>query len=95
MPNTFQFEIITLSGKPYTGKVASLVVPGEKGYFGVLANHAALISNCVFGKLKIREESGNEIFFQTGKGFFEVIKNQAVLLAAAAEKIPASSSPGS
>lgn len=87
--STFNFEIVTLSGKPYAGKVSSLVIPGEKGYFGVLANHAALISSCAPGKLKVREESGNEVFFQTGTGFFEVIKNQAVLLTDQAEKISA------
>ena len=62
---TFQFEIITLAGKPYSGKVKSLVVPGEKGYFGVLVNHASFVSNCVPGKLKIKEEE-NEIFLTPG-----------------------------
>ena len=86
MAPTFHFDIITLNGKSYSGKVRSLMVSGAKGYFGILANHAAFISSCVPGRLKIMEESGNEIFFQTGKGFFEVVKNRAVLLVSSAEK---------
>ena len=88
MPN-FQFDIITLNGKPYSGEVKSLVVSGEKGYFGVLANHAAFMSTCVPGKLTIKEAAGNELAFRTEKGFFEVVKNKAVLLTSSAEKISA------
>ena len=77
---SYQFDIITLDGKPFSGRITSLVVPGEKGSFGVLANHAALISTCVPGKLKIREESGNESVYEAGRGFFEVVKNRAVFL---------------
>ena len=87
MTPAFYFDIITLDGKPYSGKVTSLVIPGEKGSFGVLASHARLISTCVPGKLKIKEESGAEFWFQTGKGYFEVAKNEAVLLARTAEKL--------
>ena len=89
MTPKFQFDVITLSGKPYSGSVTSLVIPGEKGYFGVLANHAALISTCVPGKLKVKDEAGNESWFQTGKGFFEVKKNKALLLSTACEKTSA------
>ena len=84
---TFQFDIITQSGKLYSNRVQSVTVPGEKGSFGVLANHASLISTCVVGKLKILEESGQELFFRTSVGFFEVVKNQAVFLGKSAEQI--------
>ena len=87
----FRFDIVTMSGKAFSGNVSSLMIPGEKGYFGVLANHAALISTCVPGKLKIKDESGNESWFQTGKGFFEVVKNKAVFLSSAAVKIESAS----
>lgn len=82
---TFQFDIITLQGKAYSGEVESLVLPGAVGSFGVLANHASLISNCAAGKLKIREKADREIRYETGKGFFEVVKNRAILLASSAK----------
>ncbi len=90
MTPAFHFDIVTLDGAPYSGQVISLMVPGEKGFFGVLANHARLISTCAPGKLKIKEESGAELWFRTGKGYFEVAKNQAVLLANTAEKLSTS-----
>ena len=83
---SFTFDLITQDGRAYSGNVESLVVPGEKGSFGVLANHAAFVSSCVPGKLKVTEENGNEVLFQMGKGFFEVVKNKAVLLTNVAEK---------
>jgi len=76
----FQFQLITPAGKVYAGEAVSLVVSGERGYFGVLARHAPLIANCSAGKLKVREKDGREMRFETGKGFFEVFRNQAVLL---------------
>jgi len=82
----YQFEIITLEGKAFSGSVTSLVLPGEEGSFGVWANHASLISTCVPGKLKLREESGSEQFFLTQNGFFEVVKNRAIFLTTSAEK---------
>ena len=84
---SFQFEVVTVNGKPYAGKVTSLVVPGEKGSFGVLANHAAFISTCTPGKLKAREQNGSEFWFEVGGGFFEVAKNRAILLTNSFEKI--------
>ncbi len=80
MPFNFTFDLITQNGRAYSGTVESLVVPGEKGSFGVLANHAGLISTCVPGKLKIRETNQKEILYQVGSGYFEVFKNKAVLL---------------
>ncbi len=84
---TFQFDVITHNGKLYSGHAQSIMIPGEKGLFGVLANHAALISTCVPGKLKIREASGHELFFETSEGFFEVAKNQAVFLVGSAQPL--------
>ena len=85
--NGFTFELITQNGRAYSGAVESLVVPGEKGFFGVLRNHAGLISTCVSGKLKIRESNQKELLYQVGGGYFEVFKNKAVLLAESAESL--------
>lgn len=87
MPKTFAFEIMTPQRTIYSSKVSSLVVPGTEGYFGVLANHAALVANSNGGKLKIREESQSEKFFKVGPGIFEIFKNRAVLLTKQAEAL--------
>ena len=80
MASTFHFEILTPEKVFYRGVVSSLVTPGFDGYFGVLANHTSLIARSNGGKLKIRETSGEERFFQLGAGIVEVLRNRVVFL---------------
>lgn len=76
----FDFCIITPKGIPFSGKVVSLMLPGEDGRFGVFAHHAALVAVCNRGKLKILDESNRETWYQAEAGFFETANNRAVLL---------------
>ncbi len=81
MSKVFNLSVISPEKVVYEGKVVSLVVPSALGYLGVLANHAPFISNLVSGKIIVREESGKTVVFQyQGKGFFEVLKNNAVVI---------------
>ena len=93
MANSYQFEILTPEKIFYSGTVTSLVAPGSQGYFGVLAHHAPLISRSSGGKLKIRETSEEERFFQVGPGIVEVLKNRVIFLTKKAETIPAEARP--
>ena len=77
---SFQFEILTPEKVFYTGQASSLVAPGTDGYFGVLAHHAPLIARSNGGRLKIRETSEQERFFQIGAGIIKVLKNRVVIL---------------
>jgi F-type H+-transporting ATPase subunit epsilon len=83
---TFSFEMITPDSRLFSGNVTSLTIPGKQGSFGIWANHAAFISTCVPGAVKIREESGRELHFKTGKGYFEIVKNRAVFLTDVAQE---------
>lgn len=78
---SYQLQVITPQGKAYEGQVEHAQIPGDPGFFGVLSNHAPLISSSLGGPLSIREKGGKNRFFQVGPGFFEVRKNQAVFLA--------------
>ncbi|MBI4550468.1 MAG: F0F1 ATP synthase subunit epsilon [Candidatus Omnitrophica bacterium] len=80
MAKTYALKIITPDGAMYEGPVTSAVVPGEAGYFGVLANHAPLATTCAPGNLRFRDASGIEHEYRVGEGFFEVIHNRATLL---------------
>ena len=73
MPSTFQLEILTPGQTFYAGEVTSIVAPGTDGFFGVLAHHASMIAKSNGGKLKIREISNQERFFQVGPGIVEVL----------------------
>ena len=76
----FNLQIISPDRVEFEGQVESLVAPGEAGYFGVLANHTAMLSNLVEGKLSVREAAGEEKQYQIGGGFLEVHKNKVVVL---------------
>ena len=93
MANSYQFEILTPEKIFYSGAITSLVAPGFEGYFGVLTHHAPLISRSSGGKLKIRETSEEERFFQVGPGIVEVLKNRVIFLTKKAETIPAEARP--
>lgn len=81
MEKTFNLEIITLQNSVYSGKVVSLVVPAELGYLGVLALHAPLVANLTAGKITLRRESGEKLFFiSQKKGFLQVLKNNVTVL---------------
>ena len=73
MPASYQLEILTPEQTFYSGEVTSIVAPGTNGFFGVLAHHASMISKSNGGKLKIRETSNQERFFQLGPGIVEVL----------------------
>lgn len=83
----YSFKIITAEKVFYEGKVVSSIIPGEVGYLGVLANHAPLVTTCVPGRLFFRDIQGAEHYYQTEKGFLEVLHNQVTLLT---EKVSAS-----
>lgn len=93
MATPFQCEIITPAKTVYQGTVYSLVCPGMNGSFGILANHAPLISRSAGGKLKITEASG-DLFFKIGPGLIETSKNRAVILTREADTfLPSSAEP--
>ena len=78
-------EIVTPFGKTLTEEVSSCVVPGIKGQFQVLKNHAAVISNIAVGAIKVKNLEKNEIFIATSGGFCEVRDNSVKIIVESAE----------
>lgn len=74
-------EIITPSKIGYKGNVTSVTVPGTKGNFQVLFNHAPIISSLEIGEIKIDEKGGEKLLFATSGGTIEVSKNKIIILA--------------
>lgn len=79
-------EIITPSRQAFKGIVKSLTVPGSLGSFQVLFNHAPLLSTFEIGKIKIVNQTDEEIEFTTGGGTIEVIDNKILILADSLER---------
>lgn len=77
----FKLSIYTPEKAVFEGNTVSLIVPAEKGYLGVLANHAPLIASLKCGKIIIKKNSGETVTVApSGKGFLEVDKNEVTIL---------------
>lgn len=74
-------EIITPDKSIYSGLVKLVQLPGAKGTFEILNNHAPIISILQKGKIKVVEENGNEIFFDVDGGVAENKDNKIIVLA--------------
>jgi len=74
-------EIITPVKKVYSGQVKLVRLPGSKGSFEILNNHAPIISTLEKGMIKVVEESGQELFFDVEGGVVENKDNKIIVLA--------------
>lgn len=81
METSFKVGIYTPEKTIFENEAVSLVAPGEYGFFGIMAHHAPFISSLVPGQIVVKDKAGKGIVIQSsGKGFFEVSNNKAVLL---------------
>ncbi len=78
-------EIITPSKIIYSGNVKSITIPGTKGSFQVLYNHAPIISSFEIGRIKVIDTDDRELNFATSGGTVEVSNNKILVLAETAE----------
>jgi F-type H+-transporting ATPase subunit epsilon len=76
-----KIEIITPDKKVYEGDIKSIRVPGKKGSFQVLKDHAPIISTLEDGTVITVDQDNNEKRFQIDGGVIEVKMNKIILLA--------------
>lgn len=74
-------EIISPDKKLYSGEVVRIQVPGSKGSFEILKNHAPLISTLEKGIIQILSEDGKRSTFEIDGGVIEAKKNKIIVLA--------------
>jgi len=74
-------EIITPDHKVFEGDIKSIRVPGKKGSFQVLKDHAPIISTLENGPVIIVDMAGKETIFEINGGVIEVRMNKIILLA--------------
>lgn len=77
---TFQFDLVSPEKLLFSGKVEQVDVPGSEGDFGVLAEHAPLVSLLRPGILTIKGEQGEQKVVIHG-GFAEVSASGLTVLA--------------
>jgi len=73
-------EIITPDKKVFEGEVTLIQLPGSKGSFTILNNHAPIISTLDAGTVKVQDTSGKEQFFKINGGVVEQLSNKLVVL---------------
>lgn len=80
-----KIEIITPEKTVYKGDIRSLKVPGKKGSFQVLKDHAAIVSTLIEGKVTVTDMNNRDSVFEIKGGVVEVRHNTIILLAESAE----------
>ena len=76
-----KIEIITPDKKIFEGEIKSVRVPGKKGSFQVLKDHAPIISTLENGSIRMVDQENNEIVYEISGGVIEVKANKIILLA--------------
>jgi F-type H+-transporting ATPase subunit epsilon len=73
-------DIITPDKTIYSGNIEMLRVPGTKGLFQILNNHAPIISTLDKGIIKVRDNKQTELEFDINKGYIKCINNMITIL---------------
>ena len=76
-----KLEIITPEKKLYQGEVKLVKVPGTKGSFEILRNHAPIISTLEKGTIKIVSNEEETVLIDVVGGIIEVMRNNIIVLA--------------
>jgi F-type H+-transporting ATPase subunit epsilon len=75
-----KIDIITPDKKIYEGEIKSVRVPGKKGSFQVLKDHAPIISTLEKGPVIMVDHDGIETRYEISGGVIEVKTNKIILL---------------
>ena len=81
-------EIVTPKATIYKGEIILVKVPGSKGSFEVMNNHAPLTSTLEPGQVKVVVLDRSELFFDiSDTGVIEVTKNHVIILSDSIKKV--------
>lgn len=76
-----KLEIITPDKKVFEGDIKSVRVPGKKGSFQILKDHAPIISTLESGSVFMVDMDGKDTIMEISGGVIEVKANKIILLA--------------
>ncbi len=77
---SYTLKIVTPDEIFFEGQVEHVMLPGAKGYLGILTNHAPLVTPIEKGNLTYRDEQGKTESLKVEGGFLEVSKNKVLVL---------------
>jgi len=73
---TMKLEIVTPNGLIYEGDIKTVTRPGKEGEFGVLPEHASLVSLLETGVITVETAEGQEIMIAINHGYVKVDENK-------------------
>ena len=79
--NKLHLEIVTPQGQIFNDDVSSVVLPGSEGEFGVLPNHASLISLLKAGIIDIEDKHKKHDVVAINWGYAKIDEGKVVILA--------------
>jgi len=82
---TFLLEIVTPERKVYAEQVTMIIVKGQEGDMGILANHLSLVTPLKIAPVIIKKDHEPDEIIAVNGGFLEVRKEKVVILAESAE----------
>jgi F-type H+-transporting ATPase subunit epsilon len=82
---SLELVIVTPAGEVYHGPVASVVLPGSEGDFGVLPGHERFLAPLRIGEISIKAEDGKAMYGAISGGFVEISADRVVVMADSAE----------
>ena len=75
-----ELDILSPDSKIYSGQIKLVQLPGTLGSFGVLKNHAPLISTLEKGQIKVIDINNDIHTFEVSEGVVEVLNNHIIAL---------------
>ncbi len=78
---TIHIEIVTPQGLIYEGNIKSATLPGSEGEFGILPNHASLVTLLKAGVIEIVKEDDAVEMIAINWGYIKVDENKTTILA--------------
>jgi F-type H+-transporting ATPase subunit epsilon len=78
---SLNLEIITADKALFKGEITSISIPGVKGRFQVLKNHAPLISIFEIGMIEVVTPDSKSTYYAAAGGTVEVLNNNVLVLA--------------
>ena len=89
--DTLKLEIVTPIGQIFANDVKSVTLPGSEGEFGVLPNHASLVTLLQAGVIDIELKNGKHDVVAINWGHVKVDENSVTVLVDGAISIGGSS----
>ncbi len=78
--DTIKLSIVTPNGEIFNNEVKSVTLPGKEGEFGVLPNHASLVSALMVGVIEIEKKNASKEAVAINWGHVKVSENSVDIL---------------